>query len=234
MRLALNLINPPEIPMTPEAHFRATAPKYMRRLVADFPSLNLQDAAAIFGNLGHESLGFTKLQEMKPTVAGSKGGWGWAQWTGPRRRAFEAYCKRNGKDPASDEANYAYLFVELKGIEGTESGAVGKVSAAVGLEAKVKAFEQAFLRAGVKHYDSRLQWAKIAVDALRKEEEAAAPVPQPRPKPSPTIHPHEPEPEDAIAPPPEKKGCTSPFIVIAALLVAIGLALIAFFLPLPI
>lgn len=170
--------------MTPEAHFRATAPKYMRRLVADFPQLDLQDAAAIFGNLGHESLGFTKLQEISPTVKGSRGGYGWAQWTGPRRRAYEAYCKRNGKDPASDEANYAYLFVELKGIEGTEQAAVGKVSAAVGLKAKVEAFEQAYLRAGVKHYDSRLKWAQIAVDALRKEEEAAEP-PKPAPKPIP-------------------------------------------------
>src|SRR4051812_293038 len=118
--------------MNPEAHFRATAPAYMRKLVADFPSLDLQDAAAIFGNLGHESLGFTRLQEISPTVKGSKGGYGWAQWTGPRRRAFEAWCKKHGKDPAADATNYAYLYLELKGLEGTESGVIGKVSAAVG------------------------------------------------------------------------------------------------------
>lgn len=167
--------------MNPEAHFRATAPAYMRKLVADFPSLDLQDAAAIFGNLGHESLGFTKLQEISPTVKGSKGGYGWAQWTGPRRRAFEAWCKKHGKDPAADATNYAYLFLELKGIEGTESGAVGKVAAAVGLEAKVKAFERAYLRAGVKHDDSRLKWARIAADAVRASE-----PPKPIPRPVPT------------------------------------------------
>ena len=33
------------------------------------------------------------------------------------------------------------------------------------LEAKVIAFEKAFLRAGVKHYPSRQQWAKVALDA---------------------------------------------------------------------
>jgi hypothetical protein len=171
--------------MNPEAHFRATAPAYMRKLVADFPSLDLQDAAAIFGNLGHESLGFTKLQEISPTVKGSRGGYGWAQWTGPRRRAFEAWCKKHGKDPSADATNYAYLYLELKGIEGTESGAVGKVASAVGLEAKVQAFEQAYLRAGVKHYDSRLKWARIAADAVRADEEPApAPVP-PTPKPIP-------------------------------------------------
>lgn len=34
--------------------------------------------------------GFTLLQEQKPTVAGSKGSFGWYQWTGPRRRAYFA------------------------------------------------------------------------------------------------------------------------------------------------
>lgn len=209
--------------MTAEAHFRATAPAYMRRLVADFPMLDLQDAAAIFGNLGHESLGFTKLQEMKPTVKGSKGGWGWAQWTGPRRRAFEAYCVRTGKDPASDEANYAYLFLELKGIEGKESAAITKVAAAVGLEAKVKAFEQAYLRAGVKHYESRLEWARIAVDALRATE--PPPKPQPRPIPSKSI-----EPTEAPAKAP-KRGIAGWLILAGVVAAALGWA--AFNIPLP-
>lgn len=168
-----------------EAHFRAVAPAYMRRLLADFPSLDAQGVAAIFGNLGHESAGFTKLQEMKPTVKGSRGGYGWAQWTGPRRKAFETYCTRTGKDPASDEANYAYLFVELKGIEGSEAGAIARINAASGLQAKVEAFEKAFLRAGVKHYDSRLQWARIAVDAFRETDTIVAATPKPTPAPAP-------------------------------------------------
>lgn len=208
--------------MTAEAHFRATAPAYMRRLVADFPALNLQDAAAIFGNLGHESVGFTKLQEMKPTVKGSKGGYGWAQWTGPRRRAFEAWCKKHGKDPASDEANYAYLFLELKGIEGTESAAVGKVAAAVGLEAKVRTFEEAYLRAGVKHYDKRLAWARIAVDALRATEPPPA-----APKP---VEPANPKP---VEQPRTSKGWGCLGWAIAGLVVVGGLVAAAFTLPLP-
>ena len=90
--------------MNAEATFRAKAPGIMAKLLSDFPIEKLA-AAAIVGNLGHESAGLATLQEIKPTVAGSRGGYGWAQWTGPRRRAFEAYCKRNGKDPASDDAN---------------------------------------------------------------------------------------------------------------------------------
>ena len=81
-------------------------PGYYGPALRDFPIT--PRTAAILGNLGHESAGLTILQEIKPTVAGSKGGYGWAQWTGPRRRAYEAYCARIGKNPASDEANYAY------------------------------------------------------------------------------------------------------------------------------
>ena len=227
--------------MNAEAHFRAIAPVYMRKLLADFPALDPQGAAAIFGNLGHESHGFTKLQEMKPTVKGSRGGWGWAQWTGPRRKAFEAYCSRNGKDPASDEANYAYLFVELKGIEGSEAGAIARVNAASGLEAKVQAFEKAFLRAGVKHYDSRLQWARVAVDAFREADEAKPTGPvilptTPKPPP-PDVPPIDPKPVS------EDKGCMTPFAVIAAVVVALALGAVAvalalgavaLFVPLPI
>ncbi|WP_169194921.1 phage tail tip lysozyme [Devosia sp. MC1541] len=147
-----------------EATFRAKAPFIMSKLLGDF-SIGPEDAAAIVGNLGHECGGFTQLQELKPVVAGSRGGYGWAQWTGPRRRSYEAYCKRTGKDPASDEANYAYLWIELKGIEGSEGQAIAKTVAAKGLDAKVEAFEKAFLRAGVKHYPSRKKYAGIALAA---------------------------------------------------------------------
>jgi len=165
-----------------EQVFRAKTPAIMAQLMRDFP-ITPVDAAAILGNLGHESAGLTTLQEIKPAVPGSKGGYGWVQWTGPRRRAYETYCKRTGKDPASDEANYAYLFLELKGIEGSEGGAIGKLVAAEGLDAKVEAFERAFLRAGVKHYPSRKQWAAIALDAWRVKSNTGIPIPNPTPEP---------------------------------------------------
>lgn len=152
--------------------FQKIAPIYMKKLMADF-ALGADDAAAIMGNAGHESGGLESLQEINPTVAGSRGGFGWFQWTGPRRRAYEAYCKRNGLDPRADAANYAFLFLELKG---SEKGAIAKVKAARGLDAKVKAFEMGYERAGVKHYDSRLRWAQRALDAYRAGAEDAAPA----------------------------------------------------------
>lgn len=156
-----------------EQRFREVAPKYMALLLADFPRLNKLDAAAVFGNGGHESLGFTKLQEIKPVVKGSRGGYGWFQWTGPRRRAYESYCKRNSLDPASDSANYKFLWVELNG---DESNAIPALRAAVSLDDKVIAFEKAFLRAGVKHYPERQRWAKIALEAYEGADWKAEPT----------------------------------------------------------
>jgi hypothetical protein len=160
--------------MTNAALFRAKAPRFMRQLMADF-CFDKLDAAAVFGNAGHESAGFTSMQEIKP-VSG-RGGYGWFQWTGARRRAFEAYCAENDLEPASDAANYAWLFVELSGAE---RKAVASVKNASGLRAKVEAFERAFERAGVKHYDSRERWARIALEAFE-----ADPTPEPVPSPPP-------------------------------------------------
>ncbi|GAA2872007.1 hypothetical protein GGQ99_000954 [Aminobacter niigataensis] len=162
--------------------FRAKAPGIMAKLMADFP-LQLDDVAAILGNFGHECYGFTKLQEISPTVKGSRGGYGWAMWTGPRRRAYEAYCARNKLDPASDEANYAYVFVELKG---PERHAIPALRGAIGLAAKVKAFEVAFERAGAKHYVSRNQWASLALEAwyeAKSKPAGAQEAPSPAPVP---------------------------------------------------
>jgi hypothetical protein len=54
--------------LNPEEHLRSTAPMYMRLLLADFPQLAVEDAAAVFGNAGHESRGLTDDQEDAPTV----------------------------------------------------------------------------------------------------------------------------------------------------------------------
>lgn len=149
--------------MANDTLFRQKAPGIMNLLMADF-GLDVESAAAILGNLGHESGGFQFLQEKQPMIAGSAGGYGWAQWTGPRRREYEAYCQRNGFDPASDTANYKFLFVELSG---SERAAIPAVKNAVGLEVKVQAFEAAFERAGIKHYEGRNEWARKALDAYR-------------------------------------------------------------------
>ena len=137
---------------------------YIRpKLIADF-DFSVMDADAIIGNGAHETGGFLHFQEISPTVAGSRGGFGWFQWTGSRRRAFEAYCLRNKLDPFSDKANYGWLWVELTG---PEKKAVAAVKRAKGLAAKVKAFEKSFERAGIKHHASRIMWAERSAKVPR-------------------------------------------------------------------
>jgi hypothetical protein len=160
--------------MTDRSLFKSTAPHMMHDLMADF-GLTAIEAAAIAGNAGHESGGFKFMQELKP-VSG-RGGLGFFQWTGPRRVRFESWCARKGYKVSSYEANYSFLFRELSG---SEAGAIQKLKAApADLRSKVVAFEAAFERAGVKHYDSRVQWAQIALDAFRAV--AAAPEPSAAP-----------------------------------------------------
>jgi len=140
------------------------------KLAADLrqaiPLWSNEDIAACIGNGAHESAGFKILQEIAPTVQGSRGGTGYFQWTGPRRRAFEAWCGKRSYDPSSYIANSGFLIYEL---QTSEKGAVGNTRRAKGLDAKVKAFEMGYERAGVKHYDSRIKWARKAMTVIGLE-----------------------------------------------------------------
>lgn len=135
--------------------FASKAPWIMAALMKEF-GLELLDAGAILGNLGHECAGFESLAQKNGNA------YGWPQWDGVRKTAYLAWCRANALDPASDEANYRYLVLELKT---TEKRALPAVKNAVTLDDKVRAFEAAFERAGVKHYPSRIEWAGKALDA---------------------------------------------------------------------
>jgi len=152
------------------ATFREKSPGIMKRLMADF-NLTKEEAAAVMGNLGHESGGLTKLQEQNPTVPGSRGGYGWAQWTGPRRRAFEAWAAEKGLDPSSDEANYGFMKHELRT---THKSSLKALKAEGSLEDKTRAFERSYEGAGIKHYASRDRYANRALNAYEKSEATAA------------------------------------------------------------
>lgn len=151
------------------------------RLMHDLGLTDIQ-AAGLLGNLGHESGGFQTLQERRPVVKGSRGGWGLAQWTGPRRRAMEAWCHTRGLDPADPEANYGYLCEELRGSEAATLVALKRTAT---LESATETFCTLFERPGVVALDSRLAWSRRALAAIRAGLAAdavvtAAPVPRPR------------------------------------------------------
>ena len=83
-----------------------------QRLMQDL-GLPLTGASGITGLLTAES-GITAVNEQHPLIPGSRGGFGWAQWTGPRRVAFEAFAKARGADVTDPETNYQFLLQELQ------------------------------------------------------------------------------------------------------------------------
>jgi hypothetical protein len=94
------------------AGFPARGRWLIDHLSADL-EISENQAAGIVGNLAFESGGLMTLQEITP-VAG-RGGRGWAMWTSSRRVAFESWADNRKIDPDSNEANYGYLLVELRG-----------------------------------------------------------------------------------------------------------------------
>ena len=147
-------------PPTPLGHtgskFAGKAPAIMRGLMTRY-GLTREQAAGVLGNLGHESAGFTAYHEGGQLPG--KGGVGWAQWTGSRRRAFEAWTKAHGLDPTSDEASWRYL---TEGDPET-AGAITAVKRTHDAHSAAVAFEGAFERAGVKAYGSRFKFADQAL-----------------------------------------------------------------------
>lgn len=72
-------------------------------------------AAAIVGNVLHESGQFTFDEEL-----GSRIGRGWLQWSYSRRDNFESWSSANGLNPSSDTANYNFMLYELDGGTGNQ------------------------------------------------------------------------------------------------------------------
>jgi hypothetical protein len=147
--------------------------------------LSLEQAAGIAGNLGFESAGLTTLQEVAP-AAGGRGGYGWAQWTGPRRLAFEAWCRDRGLAVSSDEANYGFLCAELRGAYKETIDALRKCQAvAVATWSVGQTYERpgGTTATNLPGYAGRFNYARRAYfTALRTMPPAPAPAPAPAPR----------------------------------------------------
>lgn len=130
-------------------------------LMRDFGLTDAQ-AAGVVGNLMHESGGFQQLQERNPSVKGSEGGYGYAQWTGPRRDKFEQYAKARGLEPGSYEANYGYLKYELANdpYERRQFNTVKKAQTA---EEAARLVSENFLRPGKPNLAERTRLAQQAM-----------------------------------------------------------------------
>lgn len=110
-------------------------------------------ATAVAGNMQVESGLDTGINEVSPLVAGSRGGYGLNQWTGPRRRAFEDYVQSRGLNAADLDAQLDYTMLEL---QGPERNAYNALLAASSLEDATRIYSEKFLRPGIPHLDRRL------------------------------------------------------------------------------
>lgn len=136
----------------------AIGKRLMADLVRDF-GVTPAVAAGIVGSLAHESGNFAIMQELNPTVPESRGGYGYAQWTGPRREAFESWAQGEGLDLDSYDANYGFLRHELKN---TPEGAVITDLMNDGLTYRqaTEMFTNKFLRPGIPGMRSRYRYAE--------------------------------------------------------------------------
>ena len=113
-----------EFDTSPSGSFEKNSVVLTRRLMKDY-NLNAVQAAGIIGNLAAES-----SVKGQPLTAGAqeqfgrrkhagRGGLGWGQWTGTRRKDFERFAETYGKEnkienpTANPEVNYQFLKKEL-------------------------------------------------------------------------------------------------------------------------
>ena len=88
------------------------------------------------------------INEIAPVVAGSRGGYGLNQWTGPRRRQYEAFAQALGK-PVDDLGTQ--LDFTVWELQNTEKSAADALYSANDAETAAKIYETKFLRPGIPH-----------------------------------------------------------------------------------
>ena len=112
--------------------------------VADGFVMNFQDESGL--NPG--------INEASPLVPGSRGGFGLAQWTGPRRVALEKFAADRGVAPSDVNAQLDFLVQEL---QGPEAAAAQSIFGAQNAGEAGAAIVNNFLRPAEEHRNRRAQ-----------------------------------------------------------------------------
>lgn len=110
-------------------------------------------AEGITMNLRDESGLNPGINEAAPMVAGSRGGYGLAQWTGPRRKALESAASQRGVAVDDPDFQLDFLVEELQGPEKQAWARVAQTSTAGDAAA---AFATNFLRPAKQHLERRV------------------------------------------------------------------------------
>lgn len=105
-------------------------------------------AVGAVAGIGAES-GFNPgINEIAPVVPGSRGGYGFNQWTGPRRKQYEAFAAESGRSVDDPEAQLDFTLWELNN---TETAARDAIYSAKTPEEAIALYETKFLRPGIPH-----------------------------------------------------------------------------------
>jgi hypothetical protein len=142
--------------------FVERAPVIMRNLLRDFPQLKDFHAAGVLGNIGRETGGFRLMQEVRPKKG--RGGLGWLQWTGDRRKKFEAFCVPPIPGTDTNEGNYAFMRHEMNG---DEQAAFRAFAETTNLASATAVFMSKYERPGVPALEERQDWARKALNAFK-------------------------------------------------------------------
>ena len=113
-------------------------------------------AQGIVANMIAESRLDPGINEIAPLVEGSRGGYGLNQWTGPRRRQYEAFAADRGVQPNDLNAQLDFTLWEL---QNTEKGAWNALQGVNDPIEAARIYSEKFLRPGIPHMDRRLSEA---------------------------------------------------------------------------
>jgi hypothetical protein len=116
----------------------------------------LHIAQGVAANMKAESNLQPGINEIAPVVPGSRGGYGLNQWTGPRRRAFEAYAAERGLPLDDLDLQLDFTMSEL---QGPESAAWSALQGAQDPIEAARIYSERFLRPGIPNMDKRLGYA---------------------------------------------------------------------------
>ena len=123
--------------------YASVAPLYNDLVGRGFSPIH---AAAIAGNFAHEAGPKGRIdygvQELKP-LHGGRGGYGAAQWTGPRRVGLEQFAKQNHLNVADRETQMKYFDRERMG---SEKGAFDRLQKTGDVNSATKSFMQNYER----------------------------------------------------------------------------------------
>lgn len=155
---------------------KSTKAAQLAKKLKDRYGLTDNQAAALVGNLSHESGLKPNVREGSAASGGGIGepwpkgtknkGYGYAQWTNSRLDDYIEYCEKNKLDPKTDEANYQFLCHEL---DTTHRSTITELKKTDTLEDGTKRVMDVFERPNPKyaHLDRRVNLASSTLKGMK-------------------------------------------------------------------